>query len=67
MVDELERLAEPRALIRGQRQLIDVTVVLDPLAAPDLAADVDDLTGGGQRLAIRHTVPALDYLRSTRS
>ena len=37
------------------------------LAAPDLAADLDDLPGAGERLVVRHAVEALDHLRARRA
>ena len=67
MVDELQRLAEAGALPLGQRDLVARPVVLDALAAPHLAADVDDLAGAAERLVVGDAVEALDHLRARRA
>ena len=67
VVDELEGLAEAGALPLGQRQLVVLAVVLDALAPPHLAADVDDLAGAAERRGVGHAVEALDDLRPGRA
>jgi hypothetical protein len=68
MVDELQRLAEARALPGGERQRVVLAVVGELLfALPHLAADVDDLAGPPERRVVGHTVEALDHLWSRRA
>ena len=64
--DDLERLAEARALIRRQRELVVATVVGDALAAPHRAADVDHLAGAPERCVVPDAVEALDHLGAGR-
>ena len=67
MVDQLERLAQTRALVWRERQLVAGAVVLHHLAAPNLAADLDQLTLAADRAVVGHAVPALDHLRARRT
>ena len=67
VVDELQRLAESGALPGRQRDLIVRALVLQPLPAPHLAADLDQLAGPGQRRVVGNAVPALDDLRPGRA
>ena len=64
---ELERFAESGALVGGQRDLIVLTPVLNPLTAPHLAADFDHLASAGNRSVVGHTVETLDHLRTGRT
>src|SRR6266699_592059 len=63
MIDQLERLAEAGALIRRQRDRVVPPGVLQPVAPPYAAADLDNLAGTADRRIVGHTVPALDNLR----
>src|SRR5690606_12009258 len=63
--DALERLAEPRGARAAVRDVVVLAVELERLLArEDLADDLDVLAGAGERLAVRHAVPALDHLWS---
>ena len=62
MVNDLQRLAEARALVGRQRKGEHVAVVDEGFAAPRRAADLDDLLDPGQGLGIGHTVEALNDL-----
>ena len=63
LVEQLQRLAQAAALVRGQRELEDA-VVVSALAAQTLPEDVDDLAGAAQRLVVGEPVEALDHLRA---
>ena len=65
-VHEPDRLAQPRATL-GERQVVGDAVVLDLVAAPHLAADLDRVAGARDRLLEGHAVPALDHLRARRT
>ena len=67
VIDQLERLAEPGAHRRRQRDLVGRPVVAEPLPAPDHPADLDELAGPAHRGVVGHTVPALDHLRAGRA
>ena len=67
VVDQLERLAEAGALIRGERELIVPAVVAEPLPAPHHPADLDQLAGPADGGVVGHAVPALDHLRAGRA
>ena len=63
----LQGLAQAGAALGGQRNLVVLAVVGDPLAAPHLPADLDDLAGAAQRRVERHAVEALHHLRARRA
>ena len=67
MIDEMQRLAQAGAAVGGQRDLVVLPVVLHVLAAPHLAADLDDLAGAAHRRVERNAVEALHHLRSRRA
>ena len=63
---DLSALPSPSAAL--QREVVELAVVLDGLAAGDDAADdVDVLAGAGERAGIGLAVPALDDLRAGRA
>lgn len=61
--EDLQRLAELAALLLGQRHVGDA-VVVDGLAPPDAAAELDGLAGPAERPVVRLAVPALHDLRA---
>ena len=67
MVDQLERLAEPRALILGQRELVVGAVVHDDLSLPDLAADLHDLPLTSEGPVVLDAMEPLNHLRTRRT
>lgn len=64
VVDQVQGLAQPGATVGGQRQLVVLAVVVEVLAPPHLAADLDHLAGTPQRRVERHAVEAFHHLRS---
>src|ERR1039457_6081695 len=66
VVDQLEGLAEPGSLVRRQRDRVGLARVLQPLAAPHLPADLDDLPGTADRGVIGPALPALRHPWSRR-
>ena len=66
--DDLERLAQSRALPLGQGQREVLSLVHERgLAAPHVAADLDDLAGAPERIRVGHPVEALDDLGARRA
>lgn len=63
MIDQLEWLAQATALPGWQRDPVVVALVLQALACPHLAADLQHLTGAADRRVVGHAVEALDNLR----
>src|SRR5207244_1053736 len=55
------------AFAARERQLVDLAVVVEPVAGGDGADDLDRFAGAAHRLVEGDAVPALHHLRSTRA
>jgi hypothetical protein len=64
MRQDLERFAQPGSLLRRQWQREDSAGVGELLSPPHHPTDLDDLSRPLDRSVVRHTVPALDDLRT---
>ena len=67
MVDQLQGLAEPRALILRKRELVVRAVVHHDLSSPDRTTDLHDLALTAEGLVVLHAVEPLDDLRAGRT
>jgi hypothetical protein len=67
MIDQLQWLAQTCSLFGRERDLVVLALVLNLLATPHLAADVDDLAGTGDGCVVLDAVEALDHLGSRSS
>ena len=67
MVDQLQGLAEPRALIFRKRELVVRAVMHHDLSSPDRTTDLHNLALTAEGLVVLHAMEPLDDLRAGRT
>ena len=67
MVDQLERLSQPRTLTGREGNVDRLAVVVDHVAAPNGPAHLHRLFDARHRLFVRHTVETFDHLGTGRA